>query len=361
MKDQEYMKLALDLAKGGMGYVNPNPMVGAVIVKNGKIIGQGYHQVYGKEHAEVNAINSAIEDPKGSTIYVTLEPCSHYGSQPPCSKKLIEVGIKKVVIGSKDPNPLVAGRGIKELKDNGIEVVEGVLEDECLKLNEIFFHYIKNKKPFVAMKYAMSLDGKIATSTGDSKWISCEKSREDVHRLRLKYSSILVGLGTVLKDDPMLNCRLHGVNKNPIRIICDTNLRTPLDSKIAKSAREIKTFIATSEKNKNSFKPYIDLGFEGIFLNESKIGVDLKELFAYLGEIKIDSVLVEGGGIINDSLLKSGCLNKVYAYIAPILIGGKDAKTPLGGEGFKYLKDSLKVKNISIKQIDRDFLIEGDL
>ncbi|WP_019132085.1 bifunctional diaminohydroxyphosphoribosylaminopyrimidine deaminase/5-amino-6-(5-phosphoribosylamino)uracil reductase RibD [Peptoniphilus obesi] len=363
MKDEKYMKLCLELAKKATGYVSPNPLVGAVIVKDGEIISTGYHKKYGDLHAEVDAINNAKEDLEGTTMYVNLEPCSHYGSQPPCVKKIIEAKIKRVVIGVKDPNPLVAGRGIKELTDHGIEVRVGVLEDECLELNKIFFYFITKNLPYVAMKFAMSLDGKIATSTGDSKWISGEFSRRHVHKLRLKYSAIMVGIGTVLADNPMLDCRLPNETKNPIRVICDSNLRTPLDSKIANSAHRVKTIIATSRDNENSDKiaAYKEKGIEFIFLGNSGLGIDIHELFVELGKRKIDSVFVEGGGTLNSSVMQTGLLNKVYVYMAPILIGGKDAKSPICGLGIPYLKDAIKLKDLSVTNIGSDFLIEGEV
>ena len=228
MTDTEYMKIALELAKKGCGFVNPNPMVGAVIVKGDEMIGMGYHEKYGNLHAERNAILSCKKSPKGATLYVTLEPCCHYGKTPPCTEAIIESGISKVVIGSSDPNPLVQGQGVNILRNNGIKVIENVLKEECDEINKAFFHYIKTKTPYVVMKYAMTIDGKIATYTGKSKWVTGEEARQNVHKDRHKYSAIMVGVGTVLADNPMLNCRIEEC-KNPIRIICDTNLRTPIN------------------------------------------------------------------------------------------------------------------------------------
>ena len=227
IKDMEYMQLALALARKGCGWVAPNPMVGAVIVKDGEIIGQGWHEKCGQPHAERNALASCTKSPRGATMYVTLEPCCHTGRQPPCTDAILEAGIRRVVVGSGDPNPLVAGKGIQILRAHGIEVTENVLREECQRLNEVFFHYIRTKRPFVVMKYAMTLDGKIAAYTGASKWITGEKARNHVQEQRHRYSAIMAGVGTVLADDPLLTCRING-GKNPIRIICDTNLRTPL-------------------------------------------------------------------------------------------------------------------------------------
>ena len=244
------MEIALELAKKGAGKVNPNPMVGAVIVKDGKVIAQGYHEEYGKSHAEVNAFNNALEDVRGATMYVTLEPCSHYGKTPPCVEKIIEKKISRVVIGMVDPNPIVRGQGIEKLLSQGIEVVTGVLEEKCKKLNEVFIKYITLKKPFVIMKTAMSIDGKIATSSGESKWITKEESRKQVHKLRNEVSAIMVGVNTVIKDDPELTCRIEN-RKNPIRVIVDSALRIPSDSKVIKGANKVKTIIACTEKLNN--------------------------------------------------------------------------------------------------------------
>ena len=225
------MKHAVELAKKGEGFTNPNPLVGAVIVKDGKIIGEGYHKCYGQLHAERDALKNATESTEGADIYVTLEPCSHHGKQPPCCEALVEAGIKTVYVGSDDPNPLVSGNGYKYLEDNGVKVIRGILKDECDKLNEIFFHYITNKRPYVIMKAAMSIDGRTASYTGDSKWISNELSRENVHRTRKRVAAIMVGINTVINDNPILNCRCENPS-HPIRIVCDSNLRIPLDCQL---------------------------------------------------------------------------------------------------------------------------------
>lgn len=360
MNDRFYMNLAIEISKKGIGNVSPNPLVGAVIVKNNKIIGTGYHKKYGEPHAEVNALKNCTESPKGSTIYVTLEPCCHKGKQPPCTEAIIQAGISKVVIGAIDPNPKVQNKGVEILRKNNIEVITGVLEKECIKTNEVFFHYIENKTPFVLLKYAMSLDGKIATYTGDSKWVTGEKSRENVHSYRSIYSGIMVGIGTVLADDPMLNSRI-GNGKNPIRIICDTDLQIPESSNIVKSAKDIKTIIATSSKDLDKISKLESLGCNILNINKQGDHLDLTTLMEKLRELKIDSILVEGGGTLNWSLVEKGLVNKVQAYIAPKLIGGKNAKTPIEGQGFEKIKDVLNLENCHITQFDDDFLIEGDV
>lgn len=353
------MARALELAKLGTGYTSPNPMVGCVIVKDGRIIGEGWHMKYGGLHAERNALLSCIEDMKGAELYVTLEPCCHYGKTPPCTEAIVEHGIKRVIVGCTDPNPLVGGKGIEFLREHGIEVIIGVLEEECRKLNEVFFHYISTKKPFVVLKYAMTLDGKIASPAGDSKWITGEDSREHVHYLRKKYTGIMVGIGTVLADDPMLDCRIdHEVN--PIRIICDSNLRIPLESKIVKSSREIETIIAFCKGDRE--KKYV-LSKAGVTLMEFEDDerVDLKKLMERLGEKGIDSILLEGGGTLNEAALEAGIIKKAYVYIAPKIIGGKEALTPVEGKGREQMSDAFQLEDTTIIKFENDFCIEGYL
>ncbi|MBU5488262.1 bifunctional diaminohydroxyphosphoribosylaminopyrimidine deaminase/5-amino-6-(5-phosphoribosylamino)uracil reductase RibD [Clostridium sp. MSJ-8] len=357
--DKIYMKRALELAALGRGKVAPNPMVGAIIVKEDKIIGEGYHKKYGDNHAEVNAVENATEDVRGATMYVTLEPCAHYGKTPPCAKRIVEEGIKKVVIGVLDPNPLVAGKGVNILKDAGIEVVVGVLEEECRKINEIFMKYIETSRPFVLMKYAMSLDGKISTATGKSKWISCEESRKDVHKLRNNLSAIMVGINTVIKDNPMLNCRIEGGN-DPIRIIVDSNLRIPLDSKIVNTSNNISTIVATTHKaDKDKIKLLEERNVEVIVAKEKDGRVDITSLIDKLGEKKIDSILLEGGSEINFSCLQEGIVDKVRIYIAPKILGGNNAKGAVGGRGVSEMIESFNIENIDISTIGSDIVVEG--
>ncbi|MFQ7000873.1 MAG: bifunctional diaminohydroxyphosphoribosylaminopyrimidine deaminase/5-amino-6-(5-phosphoribosylamino)uracil reductase RibD [Clostridium sp.] len=357
-----YMKLALELAKKGIGRVHPNPMVGAVIVKDGKILGQGYHKKCGEGHAEVNAFKDAEEkneNVEGAEMYVTLEPCSHFGKTPPCADKIIEKKISKVFIGTLDPNPLVAGRGVKKLKDAGIYVEYGILESECYKLNEVFMKYIVKKEPFVVMKTGMSLDGKIATYSGESKWITEERSREDVHNLRNELTGIMVGINTVLKDNPQLTCRVNG-GRNPIRIIVDSNLKIPMDCKIVNTAKEVETIIATTDKaNLDKINSLEDKEVKIIVVPSKNGKVNLKELMTILGKLKIDSILLEGGGTLNFSALEEGIVDKVKIYIAPKIIGGKDSKTPIEGKGIDNLKDAFKITNLSVSTIGEDILVEG--
>ena len=359
---EEYMYRALELARLGEGRTSPNPMVGCVVVKDGKIISEGYHEKYGEYHAERSALLRCEEDPAGADLYVTLEPCCHYGKTPPCTEIIIEKKIGRVFIGNVDPNPRVAGGGVRILREHGIEVVTGILEEECRKLNEVFFHYISTGRPFVAAKYAMSADGKIACASGDSKWITGEAARKQVHMLRKRYSGILAGIGTVLADDPMLNCREEeGVD--PVRIICDSKLRIPVDSQIVKTAKKIPTIIAGTEKTlaaPEGRAKASQLEQAGItVLCTGGDTVDLVELMTRLGERKIDSVLIEGGSGINASAFASEIVDKVYVYVGGLLIGGKDAPAPIGGKGAEDMAHAVKLEDIEVSTIDSDVCITG--
>ena len=358
MTDQEYMLRAIQLSKKGEGWTNPNPMVGAVIVKNGRIIGKGYHKKCGELHAERNAIASLTESAEGATIYVTLEPCCHYGKTPPCTEAIIEQKIKRVVIGSRDPNPKVSGKGIKMLQEAGIEVIEDFMREECDRLNPVFFHYITTKTPYVVMKYAMTLDGKIATKTGASKWITGEAARAEVQHMRHRYMGIMAGIGTVLADDPMLNVRVEGW-KSPIRILCDSGLRIPLDGQIVKSAGKYRTIVAyaDSENTEAKRKRLHEMGVETICCPDENNQVDLKKLMKYLGEEGIDSILLEGGGTLNDSALRAGIVQEVQAFIAPKLFGGMNSKTPVEGIGVRFPSEAVKLKCTDICQIGEDIRI----
>lgn len=360
MESSRYMHLALELAEKGCGFVNPNPMVGAVLVKNGRIIGQGYHEKYGGPHAERNALANCTESPIGSTLYVTLEPCCHTGKTPPCTEAILESGIHKLVIGSRDPNPKVAGKGIELLKKRGIKVVEGVLKDECDRLNEVFFHYINTGRPFVVMKYAMTMDGKTAAYTGKSKWITGKKARERVHKDRHRYSAIMTGIGTVLADDPLLTSRIEN-SINPIRIICDTHLRTPLDFQVITTAKDVPTIIATSCTDREKQKTYTDAGCRILNIPQKDGHLNLEELMKILGEEKIDSLMLESGGILNWSALQMGIVSKVQAYIAPKMLGGVSSKTPVAGQGVESPQDAYFLRNSRVISLGDDILIESEV
>lgn len=359
--DEFYMRLALEEAKKGIGKVSPNPMVGAIIVKDEKIIGSGFHEYFGGAHAEVNAFKNVTEDVEGATMYVTLEPCSHYGKTPPCAGKIIQKKIKRVVIGTLDPNPLVSGNGVKKLTDAGIKISVGVLEKECRKINEVFMKYIEYKKPFVVMKCAMSLDGKICTRNGESKWITGEEARKHVHKTRNILSAIMVGVDTIIKDNPQLTSRIDS-RRNPIRIIVDSTLRIPLDSKVLVDEYKNKTIIATtSSANKENIAYIRNLGVKVLVIKEKEKRVDLDDLMKKLGEMNIDSILLEGGGTLNFSALKEKIVDKVQVYIAPKIIGGSLAKTPVEGVGIDKLNEAFSIKELTFQTLDKDIFIEGYL
>lgn len=372
-RDEKYMKMAAELAWKGAGRTNPNPMVGAVIVKEGRVIGSGYHERYGQLHAERNALASCAEDPAGATMYVTLEPCNHYGKTPPCTEAIIESGIARVVVGTVDPNPKMAGRSIELLRSKGIETQTGVLEDECRELIKIFSKYITSGLPYVIMKWAMTLDGKIAAYTGASRWITGEEARLHTHLTRNLCSAIMVGVETVLRDDPLLTCRTEN-GRDPVRIICDSNLRTPLSAKAVQTARipEKKasqsaapglprTIIATCNADPDRHRPYLEKGCM-VLVTESDGGrTDLRDLMKKIAAMKIDSVLVEGGGELNWSALDKKIVDAVQVYVAPKILGGREAKTPVAGRGASEPDMGFRLRNTRLSVIGGDYLIEGEV
>ncbi|PHA37286.1 bifunctional diaminohydroxyphosphoribosylaminopyrimidine deaminase/5-amino-6-(5-phosphoribosylamino)uracil reductase RibD [Bacillus wiedmannii] len=355
MTDQEYMRIALQLAEGTSGQTSPNPMVGAVVVKEGNIVGIGAHLRAGEEHAEVHALHMAGEKAKGATVYVTLEPCSHFGKTPPCCELLIKKGVKRVVIATLDCNSLVSGTGKKRLEEAGIEVTTGVLETEATLLNRFFFHYMRTKRPFVTIKTAMSLDGKTATVTGESKWITGEEARADVHQYRHTHDAILVGVNTVIADNPHLTTRIPNGGKNPIRVILDTHLRTPPSSHVITDGLAPTWIIVGKDVNKEKIASYESENI-AIFQMKTK-HIEIKDLLFFLGEKQILSLFVEGGQTVHASFLQTKHLNEIVTYISPKLIGGKDAPTLFGGNGFKALQDALSLEIQEMKQIGDDIKI----
>jgi diaminohydroxyphosphoribosylaminopyrimidine deaminase / 5-amino-6-(5-phosphoribosylamino)uracil reductase len=359
MNDQEYMKLALNLAAMAKGRTNPNPLVGAVLVKDGRIIGQGAHLKAGEPHAEVHAFRMAGDAAEGATLYVTLEPCSHHGRTPPCAELVVRSKVKRVVVAMTDPNPLVAGRGLKLLEDAGIEVTVGVLEDEAKRLNERFIHNFTSRRPFVVVKTAMTLDGKIAAHTGDSRWITGPESRERVHKLRDEVDGILVGIGTVLADDPELTTRLPEGGRNPIRIILDSGLRTPEEARVLNVA-EAQSWIVTAEgADPEKAERLRERGVEVFAVARGAKGLDLDAVLKALFEKGITHLLVEGGASVNGEFLKAGLINKIMAFIAPKLVGGADAPTPYGGEGFAKMADAVQLTGITMEQFGDDICLTG--
>ena len=355
------MQKTLELAAKGKGKTSPNPMVGALIVKNGKIIAQGYHKKAGRPHAEIVALKKAGTLSRGATLFVNLEPCCHTEKRtPPCTKAIISSGIKKVVAAMFDPNPNVAGMGIRELKKAGIKTEAGLMETEARKLNEAFIKYITRKEPFVFLKIAQTLDGKIATAAGNSKWITGAGSREYVHKLRNDVDALLVGISTVKKDNPSLDCRARG-GLNPFRIIVDSSLKIPLNAKLL-NHKDKRTIIATTEKaGRKKIIQLTSLGAKVLVIKSRQGKVDLKKLMKELGRLDITSVMIEGGSAINASALSSKIVDKVLVFIAPKIIGGIDSIPSIGGKSPALLKSAYNLKNINTVQIGDDLLIEGYL
>jgi diaminohydroxyphosphoribosylaminopyrimidine deaminase/5-amino-6-(5-phosphoribosylamino)uracil reductase len=389
--DAGYMRRAIELARRGEGFCHPNPMVGAVLVKDGVIIGEGYHERYGGLHAERNAIRNCTVSPEGATLYVTLEPCCHHGKQPPCTDALLENKIARVFVGSRDPNPLVSGKGVRILREHGVEVTEDFLREECDRLNPVFFHFITTGLPYVRMKYAMTADGKIATKTGASRWITGEMARQRVQEMRHASMGIMAGIGTVLADDPLLTCRLPG-GKSPVRILCDTNLHLPLTSQIARTAKEYRTIDvcgADPETDPALADQAADLREAGVEIlscplpgnlrrrsadrdvllgtfsgnlggentdSRRSMGVDLASLMRILGGRGIDSILLEGGGTLNESALTSGIVDEIDAFVAPKIFGGK-AKTPVEGIGVSDPALAVCLEYQEVEVIGEDLLI----
>lgn len=357
--DEKFMQEALALARNAEGRTSPNPMVGAVIVRDGNVIAGGWHRKAGTPHAEVHALKMAGSLAEGATLYVTLEPCAHYGRTGPCAKAVAAAGIKRVVIAMQDPNPLVAGKGIKILKAAGVEVKCGVLEKDAIALNEVFLKWITTGLPFVVLKTAMSLDGKIATVTGKSQWITNELARMRGHEYRDRYDSIMVGIGTVLKDNPSLTTRLKDrQGKNPIRIVLDSMARTPLTANVV-ADKKARTIIAvTSAAPRQRVEALAKAGAE-ILVAGSDNKVNIAELMQKLGKLEICSILVEGGGQVNFSLLQAGMVDKVQAFIAPKLIGGQNAITPVEGAGFSELNAAVELERVSTEMLADNILVTG--
>lgn len=364
--NSSFMLLAIDEAKKGEGFTHPNPLVGAVLVKDSEVLATGYHHRYGDLHAERDCLKNAREkgvDTKGAVMYVTLEPCCHTGKQPPCTQALIEAGIALVVIGSRDPNPLVSGKGVLQLKKAGIEVVEDFMKEDCDKLNDVFFYYMTHKLPYVILKYAMTADGRTATVSGKSKWITGEKARENVHRTRASVAAVMTGIGTVKADDPLLTCRLNDGKEHhqPERIIIDTNLEIPEESALVKSAKTSKVTVIYGFFNPhtNDMREWLfHQGVEtAIFSLDENRRFNIKEVLEYLAERGIDSILVESGGELAASVLPYA--NEVHAYVAPKIFGGvSDIRVPIRGEGVDSPDDAVQFRLAGVEQFGDDVLLK---
>ena len=348
MNDEYWMKRALRLAEKGRGRTSPNPMVGAVLIREGKAVGEGYHAKAGEAHAEIVALQAARGEARGATLYLNLEPCAHHGKTPPCAPEVIEAGVKRVVIGMEDPNPLVKGKGIEILRRGGLELEVGILERECRRLNEAFCKYILKKEPFVILKVAATLDGKIATRTGDSKWISGEASRRFVHKLRDQVDGVLVGIGTVLKDDPLLTARARG-GRDPYRIVLDSRLNIPEEARVIGTSPSKAIIAATALAPKDRIEKFEKRGVQ-IFIFDSKEGkVDLRSCLSKLGEIGMMSLLVEGGSQVNGSFLDEGVIDKFFLFLSPKLIGDHQATGIFGGRGVSNLHEAIALKEMNIR------------
>lgn len=352
-----YMNLALTNARAMKGQTDPNPLVGSVIVNENRIVGVGTHLKAGEPHAEIHALRMAGEKARGGTIYVTLEPCSHHGRTGPCAEAIVKAGLKKVVVATLDPNPVVAGNGIKILKDANIEVEIGICEEESKKLNEVFNKFIVTGKPFITLKSAMTLDGKISSFSWDSKWITSEEARKDVHQLRHEHVGILVGVNTVVKDNPELTTRIPN-GRNPIRIILDSSLKIPVEAKVV-TDKLAETWIFTSQQYSREAKEKLEQLSVKVFVTSGKERVDLHETLSILGEHSVSSVLIEGGGEVNASFLQEGLVDKLILYVAPKLIGGRTAPSFFSGEGIEKMADAIKIDNMEVEKVGIDFKFTG--
>lgn len=361
--DEKYMRLALSLARKGIGRTSPNPLVGAVVVKGGAIVGRGYHHRAGAPHAEVLALRQAGKRARGAALYLNLEPCDHFGRTPPCTPTILAAGIQRVVAGMRDPNPLVAGRGIRRLRRAGVKVEVGLLEEECRELNAPFCKYISTGRPFLILKTALSLDGKVATPSGDSRWISGEASRRYVHRLRSAADALMVGIGTVLKDDPLLTVRLPRFNPagHPLRVVIDTRLRIPLESQIVRTAAEFPTLVATTQAAAaEKIRRLREKNVEVYVAPRDRRGrVNLREVMRALARREVVSVFLEGGPALNACALSEKLVDRVLFFYAPKIVGGERAPGAVGGPGAARVRDAQPVKILRIRRMGPDLLVEA--
>lgn len=362
-KHEHHMRQALALAERGRGWTSPNPMVGAVVVKDGQVVGRGYHQRAGGPHAEVHAIDDAGEHARGATLYVTLEPCNHFGRTPPCTRKIIDAGIRRVVVAMTDPNPGVEGGGNRTLQDRGIEVITGVCEKKARTLNEAFTTWITTGRPFVILKCAATLDGRIATRTGDSRWVTGPASRRHVHRIRHAVDGILVGVETVKKDDPSLTTRLEDeTGSDPTRIILDTHLSMPATAKMLRQSSEAPTWVVCGPDAAESRRSDLEAAGAQVIAAAVKNGrIDLSALMEPLGRMEIGSLLIEGGGRVIGSALAAGIVDKLCLFYAPKLLGGDDGVPMCRGTGPERMQDGIAVHDLEVFRFDGDVMLQGYL
>jgi len=352
------MRRVLRLAEKGWGRTSPNPLVGAVLVKNGNVVGQGYHAKAGEAHAEIVALQQAKEEARGAVLYLNLEPCSHYGKTPPCAPQVIQSNVKRVVIGMEDPNPLVNGKGVEILRRAGLEVDVGVLKKECQRLNEAFSKFILRKEPFVILKAAATLDGRMATRNGDSKWISGEASRHLVHRWRDRVDGVLVGIGTVLKDDPMLTARIRK-GRDPYRIVLDSRLKIPEEAKVIGTSPSKTIIVSTEKAPKDKIEKLEQKGVQILILDSKEGKINLKSCLSKLGEIGMMSLMVEGGSQVNGSFLDEGLIDKLFLFLSPKIMGDPQALGIFGGKGVSSIQEAIALKEIKTRKMGEDILIES--
>jgi diaminohydroxyphosphoribosylaminopyrimidine deaminase/5-amino-6-(5-phosphoribosylamino)uracil reductase len=359
--DEIFMKHVLRLAKRGLGLTSPNPLVGALLVKNDHIIGSGYHKKAGAPHAEIEALSKAGERAKGSALYVNLEPCNHYGRTPPCTKAILDCGVKRVVVGMADPNPGVSGGGCDFLRSQGVEVKCGALEEECTRLNEVYIKFVTKGKPFVILKAALTFDGWIATQKGNSKWITNEKSRRFVHTLRKRVDAIMVGVETIIADDPLLMPYLiKRSNRGPVRVIADTNLRIPVDSRVLNRGTSALTIIAAGSNVSSTKRKRVEgLGAKVVSCKVKEGRIDLPDLLDKLARMSVTSVLVEGGGTVFGSIIRQRLADKFYIFLAPKILGGDNGVPFTRGPGCDILEKCLTLRPLMVRRFDDDILIEA--
>jgi diaminohydroxyphosphoribosylaminopyrimidine deaminase/5-amino-6-(5-phosphoribosylamino)uracil reductase len=355
---EKYMRMALGLALKAQGRTSPNPLVGAVVVRNGKVVGKGYHKRCGLPHAEVNALRMAGRNARGATLYVTLEPCGHFGRTPPCTGAVVRSGVRKVVVGMKDPNPINNGRGIRRLRRYGLAVSSGVFEEEAMSINRPYIKFITRKIPYVTVKAAQTLDGKIATRTGDSRWVTGEDSRRFVHELRGKVDAVMVGANTAVKDDPLLLSKSSG--RQPVRVIVSAGLKIPRDLRIFSTIKRSPVIIATTRKSQKA--SILERKGVEVMAAGSKSGkVDMKNLLKALAKRGITHVLAEGGGELIASLLEGRLADRLLFFVAPKIAGGADAVTSVEGRGAGRMRDAIALKNVSVRRFKKDILIEAEV
>jgi diaminohydroxyphosphoribosylaminopyrimidine deaminase/5-amino-6-(5-phosphoribosylamino)uracil reductase len=361
MTDADYMLMALEMAERGRGRTSPNPMVGAVLVRDGEVVGRGYHARAGDDHAEIAALKDAGERARGATLYINLEPCCHHGRTPPCVDAVVEAGVKRAVVAMTDPSDKVNGKGIAELRRAGIDVEVGLLAEEANRLNEVFIKYVTTGRPFVFLKVAMSLDGRIAASTGDSKWITCEESRARVHQLRDQVDAVLVGCGTVAQDDPLLTTRLPDDDgKNPVRVILDGRARMPTDARVLAERTAGALWVVVGESAESDRVSSLrESGAKVVALPDSDGRVDFDTVLRELGRREITSLLIEGGKSVFTEALRSGSVDKVLAFVAPVMLGGGAKFAAVGELGVERIGDALRLRDVNVERIGDDVLIEG--